>query len=71
MRHYRDKASSTFVPVPLKMVAMHLHLGHILVIAMAGWINREQSAVIEYLKEENRVLRELVHPIYSVLVAHY
>ncbi len=38
------------------MVAMHLHPWHILVIAMAGWMNREQSAVIEYLKEENRAL---------------
>ena len=42
------------------MVAMHLHPWHILVIAMAGWMNREQSAVIEYLKEENRVLREVL-----------
>ena len=25
---------------------------------MAGWINRQQLDVIEYLKEENRVLRE-------------
>ena len=25
----------------------------------AGWVNRHQEAVIEYLKEENRVLREL------------
>ena len=28
-------------------------------VAVAGWVNREQLAVIEYLKEENRVLREL------------
>ncbi len=26
--------------------------------ALAGWLNREQQQVIEYLKEENRVLRE-------------
>ncbi len=26
---------------------------------VAGWMNREQVAVIDYLKEENRVLREL------------
>ena len=25
---------------------------------VAGWLQREQSAVIEYLKEENKVLRE-------------
>jgi len=29
----------------------------VLVIALAGWINREQQAVIDYLVEENRVLK--------------
>ena len=29
-----------------------------LVVALAGWINEQQLGVIEYLKEENRVLRE-------------
>ena len=28
------------------------------VMAMAGWINERQQQVIEYLQEENRVLRE-------------
>ncbi len=42
------------------MVVMHLNPWHILVIAMAGWMNREQTAAVEYLKEENRVLRELL-----------
>ena len=37
---------------------MHLNPWHILVIAIAGWMNREQAGVVEYLKEENRVLRE-------------
>jgi len=27
-------------------------------VAVAGWINRQQHEVIEYLREENRVLRE-------------
>ena len=27
-------------------------------LALAGWINREQQDVIEYLREENRVYRE-------------
>jgi putative transposase len=27
-------------------------------VAMAGWINQRQQQVIEYLQEENRVLRE-------------
>ena len=30
---------------------------HLLVIALAGWINRDQQAVIDYLIEENRVLK--------------
>ena len=30
-----------------------------LLVGLAGWVNREQLTVIEYLKEENRVLREL------------
>ncbi len=30
----------------------------IVLVSLAGWLNREQSKVIEYLKEENRVLRE-------------
>ena len=29
-----------------------------LLIALAGWINRKQEDIIEYLKEENRVLKE-------------
>jgi putative transposase len=30
---------------------------HIVLLALAGWLNREQQKIIEYLKEENRVLR--------------
>ncbi len=30
----------------------------ILVAALAGWITRQQDAVIEYLREENRVLKQ-------------
>ncbi len=29
-----------------------------LLVMLAGWMNRHQQDVIEYLKEENRVLRE-------------
>jgi hypothetical protein len=29
-----------------------------LVIALAGWMNQKQQHAIEYLREENRVLRE-------------
>ena len=31
---------------------------YILVIALAGWLNRQQQVVIDYLIEENRVLKE-------------
>lgn len=30
----------------------------VLLLAVSGWVHREQQAVIEYLVEENRVLRE-------------
>jgi hypothetical protein len=29
-----------------------------LLMALANWLNRQQQAAIEYLREENRVLRE-------------
>ena len=31
---------------------------HLLVIALAGWLERHQQAIIDYLIEENRVLKE-------------
>ena len=31
---------------------------HIVVLALAGMVNREQQAIIEYLKAENGVLKE-------------
>jgi putative transposase len=31
---------------------------HLLVIVLAGWLNRQQQVVIDYLIEENRVLKE-------------
>ena len=30
----------------------------ILLVALSGWVNRHQLDVIEYLREENRVLKE-------------
>ena len=30
-----------------------------LIIAISGWVNRRQRDAIEYLQEENRILREL------------
>ena len=37
-------------------MAVVLHPWQVLVAALAGWIGRQQDAVIEYLREENRVL---------------
>ena len=37
-------------------MATVLYPWQILVAAMAGWITRQQDAVIEYVREENRVL---------------
>jgi hypothetical protein len=31
---------------------------HVLVIAPSGWLSRQQQTVINYLIEENRVLKE-------------
>ncbi len=42
------------------MAARHLNPWNILLIAIAGWMNREQAALVEYLKEENRVLHKLL-----------
>ena len=38
---------------------MKSHAWQILVVAFAGWLNRQQQDVVEYLQEENRVLREI------------
>ena len=35
---------------------------HVLAVMLAGWMNRHQQHAIEYLREENRVLRELLGP---------
>ncbi len=37
---------------------MIAHAWQILVVALPGWLNRQQQDVVEYLQEENRVLRE-------------
>ena len=34
-----------------------------LVLTFAGWVNRHQDDLIEYLREENRVLREYLGPV--------
>ena len=37
---------------------MFSHARYFFLVALAGWMNRQQTDLIEYLKEENRVLRE-------------
>ena len=39
---------------------MHLALGpfRLLLICLAGWLNQREQDVIDFLQEENRVLRE-------------
>ncbi len=34
------------------------HSLQFLVLTMAGWLNRQQQDLIDYLQEENRILRE-------------
>jgi hypothetical protein len=35
-----------------------LHPLQLLLVTLAGWINEHQARAIEYLRKENRVLRE-------------
>ncbi len=35
-----------------------LHPWQLLLVILAGWVNRQQQAVIEYLRTENQVLKE-------------
>jgi hypothetical protein len=39
------------------MQPMNLHL-QLLLVMLAGWVNRHQQTVIEYLRAENQALRE-------------
>jgi putative transposase len=41
---------------------MVIHPFHLVLSALAHWLNREQAAIIEYLQEENRVLRDRFGP---------
>jgi putative transposase len=40
------------------MALMKSHAWPILVVSLAGWLNRQQQEIMEHLQEENRVLRE-------------
>jgi transposase InsO family protein len=41
---------------------MFIHPFHLVLSALAHWANREQAAIIDYLREENRVLRDRLGP---------
>ena len=57
----RDDADQRHIVVDrLSVRAMELRRWHFIVAMVAGWLCREQDGVIHYLKEENRVLRELL-----------
>ena len=59
------------LPQPLELAAaaqqsfisprMNLYF-QLLVVMLAGWVNRHQQSVIEYLQTENRALREQLGP---------
>jgi transposase InsO family protein len=41
---------------------MSIHPFHLVLSALAHWANKEQAAIIDYLREENRVLRDRLGP---------
>lgn len=41
---------------------MFIHPFHLVLSALAHWVNREQAAIIDYLREENRVLCDRLGP---------
>ncbi len=51
---------STRPAISGRILRMLFNPWQIILIALAGWMNREQGVVIDYIKEENRVLRELL-----------
>jgi hypothetical protein len=53
----RGDASATLRAMPLMSPALRF-----LLVALAGWIHQQQRDVIDYLQEENRVLREQLGP---------
>lgn len=40
------------------MLGMIFQTWQFIVVSLAGWLNRQQQDIVEYLREENRVLRE-------------
>ncbi len=55
--HY-DIVSKKYYGYSVRPMTNVIQPFHLLVIAVSGWLNRHQQAVIDYLMEENRVLKE-------------
>ena len=58
-RRYNHTMSPSFAPLQL------------LLMMFAGWINRHQLDVIDYLQEENRLLKESLERAVRHYMAHY
>ena len=54
----------SFIPVGLPMNFI-LHPWQLYFVILAGWINRQQQIVIDYLRTENQVLKEKLGKIGS------
>src|SRR5262245_9678058 len=57
-RHLRGLSSFVARPVGYDVAAMGTEAVRFLVVWMAGWIHSRQLEVIDFLREENRILRE-------------
>ena len=55
---YEKSAEAKSVPAACRYPQAMLPALQFLVLTFAGWMNRRQEDLIDYLREENRVLRE-------------
>ena len=42
----------------ISTIVLRLHPLRLLLTAVAGWVHRDQAATIDFLTEENRILKE-------------
>ena len=52
-----SRANDNYGPLLFAMYTI-IQPFHLLVIALAGWLNRDEKALIDYLIAENRVLKD-------------
>ena len=51
--------SGDFRPSPITLIMnTMIYPWQLLVVSLAGWLNRQQQAIVEYLRTENQVLKE-------------